>query len=264
MRLILVAFGILSLTFPTAQSTAAEQAPAAAPAPAPTAAAAVTPAPAPAATPAPAASQPPAAAAPAPTVAAQQESRRSGWTSHYSVGPWWHLYDVTLSGSRISQVGLPSVNLGTGGEYAWSDYYIAINAEFMTPLVAWKAIGLGFFYFFCFFFSGGRCTANVPFGTGSQDAGYLSLGSHFGYKFPRTPFKAFAGLDFGLFHSGLTPFTMSALFAKLGGGIDLSDTFGLELAMRRSLIMAAWDMGNPNPAVGPSAWVFTLGLTIRN
>lgn len=199
---------------------------------------------------------------PLPIGRSRPRSNHIGWRSRRSAGMWWNSYSVTVNGVESSAGGLPSLFINGGSDYTFDLVYLGYDAELMTPQILWKGIGLGIFYFFCFFLSGGSCTANPSFATAPQDAGYGGLGAHFGYHFAPLPVRGFIGPDIGLFQNAMTPYLYSTLFLKVGAGWDFADLWALEFMIRRSLIMSEWKLSTPSTGISNSnQWLLTLGIT---
>lgn len=186
-----------------------------------------------------------------------------GWRSVGQVGLWWNSFNATLNGAPYSHPGLLSLAAGLGGDYHFeAPIYLGFAADLYTPQILWKSAGLGVFYFFCFFFTAGKCTANIPFATGERDAGYVDLGGHVGTRIPGIPLRVYAGPEMGIFFSGLTPFPMSALMVKMGLGFDISQKVALSLQLKRSVLLAQWNFDLPTNLSQPGAWILDLNLQI--
>jgi hypothetical protein len=198
-------------------------------------------------------------ATPSPTPTPEAKSR-AGWRSHQQLGLWWNTFDAKTQDGEISQPGLLSLTLGAGREYNFDPVYLGYSAEFHAPQIFFKAIGLGVFYFFCFFLTAGRCHAKPSFATGDRDAGYLGLGPHVGYEFSPIPLKLYAGFDLGLYYTGAAPAPFTAVFSKAGVAFGLGESFGLDLGVRRSISMAEWDLEDEDPATEADVWLMTLNV----
>ncbi len=192
-------------------------------------------------------------------------SKPTGWRNVKAAGVWWNALDGTLNGAPYAHPGLLSIYAGVGADYHFPPpVYVGFGAEFYTPQILWKSIGLGVFYFFCFFFTGGKCTANVPFGTGERDLGYVGLTGHVGTRLPMAPLRFYAGPEFGLLFSGLTAFPMSALFVKAGVGFDITQMFAVALQVKRSLLLSQWNFGAPMSLTTPGVWIVDLSVQLWN
>lgn len=202
---------------------------------------------------------PPKKVQPAETDEEPSEPGRTGWRSRNKFGVWWHSYDVQFDGKQHEQPGLASLSAEWSREYSFSPVYVGLGADIYAPQLLYKAVGLGFFYFFCFFLTAGNCNASPSFATGDRDAGYVGFGPKVGFDLHPAPVEFYGGLDVGLFHSGLTPNPFSTVFVKGGMVFNFNRDYGLDLSVRRSALMNPW-ADDDNSIKDPSVWLITFSL----